>query len=190
MFLVLIFTRGWVDPKATVRSEGNMSLKNPVTPPEIDPGTVRLVAQRLIHYATPGPCWCKWNPLTVPVGPIEWVQVQLSSFLTSALEVGVWSASHPDSPHPRERRGTHCTGGWVGPGAGLDRCGKSRPTGIRSPDLPASRYTDYAILAPCWCTGNNCVCCEIRTERALRCGHYAERFEVLKPVLHKVTRGL
>jgi hypothetical protein len=41
MFLVLIFTRGWVDPKAMVRSEGNMSLKNPVTPPGIDPGTVR-----------------------------------------------------------------------------------------------------------------------------------------------------
>jgi len=31
------------------------SLKNPVTPPGIDPGTVRLVAQRLNHYATPGP---------------------------------------------------------------------------------------------------------------------------------------
>jgi hypothetical protein len=26
-----------------------------VTPPGIDLGTVRLVAQRLIHYATPGP---------------------------------------------------------------------------------------------------------------------------------------
>jgi hypothetical protein len=38
-----------------VRSEGMMSLKNPVTPPGIDPGTVRLVAQRLNHYATPGP---------------------------------------------------------------------------------------------------------------------------------------
>ena len=38
-----------------VWSEGNMSLKNPVTPPGIDPGTVRLVAQRLNHYATPGP---------------------------------------------------------------------------------------------------------------------------------------
>ena len=38
-----------------VRSEGNVSLKNPVTPPGIDPGTVRLVAQRLNHYATPGP---------------------------------------------------------------------------------------------------------------------------------------
>jgi hypothetical protein len=32
-----------------------MSLKNPVTSPGIDPGTVRLVAQRLNYYATPGP---------------------------------------------------------------------------------------------------------------------------------------
>jgi hypothetical protein len=37
-----------------VRSEGSMSLKNPVTPSGIDPGTVRLVAQRFNHYATPG----------------------------------------------------------------------------------------------------------------------------------------
>ena len=29
--------------------------KSPVTPPGIDPGTVRLVAQRFNHYATPGP---------------------------------------------------------------------------------------------------------------------------------------
>jgi hypothetical protein len=61
MFLVLIFTRGWVDSRAMVRSEGDMSLKNPVTPPGIDPGTVRLVAQRLDHYATSGPsslCMC------------------------------------------------------------------------------------------------------------------------------------
>ena len=28
---------------------------SPVTPPGIDPGTVRLVAQCLNHYATPGP---------------------------------------------------------------------------------------------------------------------------------------
>jgi hypothetical protein len=32
-----------------------MSLKNPVLPPGTDPGTARLVAQRLNHYATPGP---------------------------------------------------------------------------------------------------------------------------------------
>jgi len=38
-----------------VPSEGRTSLKNPVTPPGIDPGTVLLVAQRLNHYATSGP---------------------------------------------------------------------------------------------------------------------------------------
>ena len=37
-----------------VQLEG-MLLKNPVTPPGIDAGTVRLVAQCLNHYATPGP---------------------------------------------------------------------------------------------------------------------------------------
>jgi hypothetical protein len=51
MFLVLIFTRGRVDP--TVGR--NMSLKNQVTPPGIDPGTVGQVVQSLNHYATPGP---------------------------------------------------------------------------------------------------------------------------------------
>ena len=35
MFLVLIFTRSWVYPRVMVRSEGNVSLKNPVTPPGI-----------------------------------------------------------------------------------------------------------------------------------------------------------
>ena len=55
MFLVLIFTRGWVDLKAMVRSEGNMSLKNPVTLPGIDPATFQIVAQRLKHYATQDP---------------------------------------------------------------------------------------------------------------------------------------
>ena len=38
-----------------VQSEGNMSLKNPVTPPGIDPRTVQLVVHCLNHYATPGP---------------------------------------------------------------------------------------------------------------------------------------
>ena len=35
----------------------NMSMKNPVTPTGIDLGTIRLVAQRLNHYATTGPCF-------------------------------------------------------------------------------------------------------------------------------------
>jgi hypothetical protein len=37
-----------------VLSEGTTE-KIPVTPPGIDPGTVRLVVQRLNHYATPDP---------------------------------------------------------------------------------------------------------------------------------------
>ena len=43
-----------------------MSLKNPVTPPGIDPGTVRLVAQRLKHYATPISTY-----LGIPVGALS-----------------------------------------------------------------------------------------------------------------------
>ena len=35
-----------------------MPLKNPVTPPGIDPETVRVVAQWLNHYATPSPALC------------------------------------------------------------------------------------------------------------------------------------
>jgi hypothetical protein len=33
----------------------------------------------------------------------------------------------PRPLYPRERAGSHCTGGWVGPRAGLDVCEKSRP---------------------------------------------------------------
>ena len=36
-------------------SEGICHQKNPVTPPGIDPGTVRLVAQRFNHYAIQAP---------------------------------------------------------------------------------------------------------------------------------------
>jgi hypothetical protein len=47
-FLVLIFT------KAMVRSEGDMSLKNPVTPRGIDPGTLWL--NRYLNKLTYGTC--------------------------------------------------------------------------------------------------------------------------------------
>jgi hypothetical protein len=33
----------------------------------------------------------------------------------------------PAALPPGKRQGTHCTGGWVGLGAGLDGNGKSRP---------------------------------------------------------------
>jgi len=37
----------------------------------------------------------------------------------------VYATSQP--LYLRERFGTPCIGGWVGPRAGLDGCGKSRP---------------------------------------------------------------
>jgi hypothetical protein len=39
-----------------------------------------------------------------------------------------WCGQHyAPAALPRERPGTHCTGGWVDPRAGLDVCEKSRP---------------------------------------------------------------
>jgi len=53
----------------------------------------------------------------------------------------------PAAHYPRERPGTHCTGGWVGLRAGLEWCGKFHPTGIRSPDRPARlRYPAHPLL--------------------------------------------
>ena len=51
----------WYSLSEVESTSGHMVLsgvprkKSPVTPPRIDSGTVRLVAQRLNHYATPGP---------------------------------------------------------------------------------------------------------------------------------------
>ena len=42
--------------------------------------------------------------------------------------MGVGVERHaPAALPPGKRPGTHCVGGWVGPKAGLDGCGKSRP---------------------------------------------------------------
>jgi hypothetical protein len=45
------------------------------------------------------------------------------SFTISALDGVEWSASRPGRALPPGKRtpGTHCTGGWVNPRAGLDR---------------------------------------------------------------------
>jgi hypothetical protein len=47
--------------------------------------------------------------------------------------------------YPRERPGTHCIGGWLGPRAGLEGCEKSPPGFDPQTVQPvASRYTDCA----------------------------------------------
>ena len=69
----------------------------------------------------------KVSPCSRPHEPRRGVEVYLYSFMTSALDRGGWSTSRPGRLYTRERPGTHCTGGWLGPRAGLDRYGKSRP---------------------------------------------------------------
>ena len=67
-------------------------------------------------------------------------------FLGHGTRRGMKGERHaPAALYPRERPGTHYTGGWVGPTAGLDRCGKSRPTPGFDPwtvQPVASSYTD------------------------------------------------
>jgi hypothetical protein len=48
------FPQGLGRPQGHGTVRRNMSLKNPATPPRIDPMTTRLLRQCLNHYATPG----------------------------------------------------------------------------------------------------------------------------------------
>jgi hypothetical protein len=65
--------------------------------------------------------------------------------------MGVSGQRHaPAALPPGKRHSTRCIGGWVGPRAGLDECGRSRPPpgfDPRTVQPVASRYTDRAIPA-------------------------------------------
>jgi hypothetical protein len=78
------------------------------------------------------------------------------TFMTSALDGGERSASRPGRAFtPGERTpGTHCTGGWVGPRAGLDTEPREKILlplpGIepRSSGRPARSQTLYCLSYP------------------------------------------
>ena len=54
----------------------------------------------------------------------------------------------PGPRHPRERPGTHCTGGWVGPGSVWMGAENLASSGIRSPDRPACSELLYRLINP------------------------------------------
>ena len=59
------------------------------------------------------------------------------------------SAPLPQSLYPRERQGTYCIGGWVGPQGRSGRVRKISPhTGIRSPDRPSRSESLYRLSYP------------------------------------------
>jgi hypothetical protein len=79
-------------------------------------------------------------------------------FFLSFSFVGVKCQRHATVAfYSRERPGTHWTGDWMDPRAGLDRCGKSRPPpgfDPRTVQPVASRYTDCAT----WSTATDVSC--------------------------------
>ena len=65
--------------------------------------------------------------------------------MTAALEGGEWSAARPGRTLPRERPGTHYTGGWVGPRAGLDGGKDLAPHPDPIPNRPARSHLLYRL---------------------------------------------
>jgi hypothetical protein len=72
----------------------------------------------------------KVRPRTGLEGPEGEQRYSSTVSLTSALDGG-------GPLYPQERTGTHFIGGWVGPRAGLDGCGKSRPNRASIPGPPS-----------------------------------------------------
>ena len=69
----------------------------------------------------------RFHPFSRPRRPLGWVEVSSTLSRTSALDGGGGQPHAPASSTPRERPGTHFTGGCVGP-----RAEKFVATGIRS----------------------------------------------------------
>jgi len=62
----------------------------------------------------------------------------LCSFFNPSARCGGWAKTRTSHFTPGERRGTPCTGGWVGLRTGLDECGNYRPhrDSISGPSRP------------------------------------------------------
>ena len=88
------------------------------------------------------------HPRTGREGSVGEYRYSCTLSLTSALE-GVCVHNHaPAVLPPGKRLGNHWTWGWMGPKNGLNGCAKSRPTEIRSADLPAPTESLYRLHYP------------------------------------------
>ena len=92
--------------------------------------------------------------LSKPLRHIGGEEVQLHSFLTSALDRCKWTASRPGCFVPGTRvAGSHCMGEWEGTTVGLGIFQNRKniyhfgQPNHASPDLHPSLYTDWTIVA-------------------------------------------
>ena len=90
-------------PQGTCFFRKKQRKKSQVTPPAIDPGTVRLVAQRLNHYTTPGPIMSYRIGNSFTRSMIASVDtISSKCYWIWILRDANWSPSSPDTRYARQ----------------------------------------------------------------------------------------
>jgi len=85
----------WYSLSEAESTSGHMVLsgvprkKSPVTPPGIDPGTVRIVAQRLNYYATPYICVCMYVYIYIYIYIYISIHLRYMNHMTTVIECTV-----------------------------------------------------------------------------------------------------